>query len=189
MTGDDVVVRVIDVLNELGIDYMLVGSLSSNYYGIARSTADADFVLLLEGAKISDVARELGSEFKLEQQILFESITGTTRHVIDVPTVQFRIDCFRLSNDDHDQARFRRKRNVHFRRFGRDVFIPTPEDVIVTKLRWAVAGDRGKDTEDVANVITVQGNAIDWDYVNDWSDRHGTRERLDSIRASIPPLD
>lgn len=189
MTDDEVVVRVLDVLNELGIQYMLVGSLSSNYYSIARSTADAVFVLELKGTRISEVAGKLGNEFKLEPPILFESITGTTRHVIAVLTVPFRVDCFRLSSDEHDQERFRRRRNVRFNRFDRDVTIPTAEDVIITKHRWAVAGDRGKDADDVANVIAVQGDAIDWVYVNGWCDRHDTRERLDSIRASIPPLD
>ena len=28
---------------------------------------------------------------------------------------------------------------------------------------------------------------IDWPYVYDWSDRHGTRALLDEIRSSIPP--
>jgi hypothetical protein len=40
----------------------------------------------------------------------------------------------------------------------------------------------------VRNVIAVQGEAIDWDYVYSWCDRHGTRALLDEIRASIPPI-
>ncbi|MCH8829337.1 MAG: hypothetical protein IID45_07140 [Planctomycetes bacterium] len=69
------------------------------------------------------------------------------------------------------------------------VYLPTVEDVIVTKLRWSLAGERGKDAEDVAHVIAVQGDAIDWDYVHRWSEQHGTRDRLDEIRSSIPPID
>ena len=37
--AEDAVVAVIDAL---GIEYMVVGSLSSNFYGVPRSTEDAD---------------------------------------------------------------------------------------------------------------------------------------------------
>jgi len=66
--------------------------------------------------------------------------------------------------------------------------LPTAEDVIITKLRWAVQGRRLKDHNDVRDVIAVQGEGIDWDYVHAWCDRHGTREVLDEIRRSIPPI-
>jgi hypothetical protein len=68
------------------------------------------------------------------------------------------------------------------------VFVQTAEDVIVTKLHWALRSSRGKDREDVRDVIAVQGDAIDWAYVYSWCDRHGTRELLDEIRRSIPPI-
>ena len=64
---------------------------------------------------------------------------------------------------------------------------PSAEDVIITKLRWSRAGGRRKDIEDAENVIAVQGERIDWDYVTSWCDRHGTRELLDRVRQSLPP--
>jgi hypothetical protein len=63
--------------------------------------------------------------------------------------------------------------------------VPTAEDVIITKLRWA----RPKDRTDVSEVIAVQAGLIDWDYVHSWTDRHGTTGLLEEIRRSIPPLD
>jgi hypothetical protein len=59
------------------------------------------------------------------------------------------------------------------------------EDVVVTKPRWSHAGRRGKDIDDVQNVIAIQGNKIDWPYVYSWCDRHGTRELLDQVRQSL----
>ena len=189
MTDDEAVACVIDVLDELEIPYMLVGSLSSSVYGVSRSTKDADFVLELKGRRIREIADKLGTEFQLNPQVLFETVTATTRYVIEVPSIPFRIDCFRLSGDDHDQERFRRRLHGRLEQFQRMVYLPTVEDVIVTKLRWSLAGERGKDAEDVAHVIAVQGDAINWDYVHRWCNEHGTRKRLDEIRASIPPID
>jgi hypothetical protein len=71
---------------------------------------------------------------------------------------------------------------------GREVNMPTVEDVIITKLRWALMAQRSKDREDVRNIIAIQDQNIDWSYVHGWNDQHGTRALLDEIRLSIPPL-
>jgi hypothetical protein len=116
----------------------------------------------------------------------FETATGTVRHVIDVVGTGFKIELFHLGDDEHDQERFRRRRRVTY--LGREVWLPTVEDVVVTKLRWADRAGRTKDRNDVRDVIAVRGKSIDWDYVDSWADRHSTRALLDEIRASIPPL-
>jgi hypothetical protein len=41
--------------------------------------------------------------------------------------------------------------------------------------------------DDARDVIAVQGNWIDWDYVNSWCDRHATRQLLDRVRQSLQP--
>ena len=99
------------------------------------------------------------------------------------PWQHFTIEVFHLSRDPHDQERFRHR--VPARLLDRSAFVPTVEDVIVTKLRWA----RPKDREDIRSVVAVQGeDRIDWDYVRSWTDRHGTTALLDEIRRSIPPI-
>ena len=190
MTAEDAVAKLIEVLNELSVPYMVVGSFSSNYYGIARSTKDADIVANLPNdVSIGAIAKRLGPAFRLDPQAGFEGITATIKYVVSLVEVPFTIEVFLLSNDEHDQERFRRRREVQLS--GRPTFIPAPEDVIITKVRWAAsrAQTRGKDAADVANLIAVSGELIDWPYVYSWCDRHGTRELLDEIRASIPPLD
>ncbi len=90
------------------------------------------------------------------------------------------VELFLLSDDAHDQQRFARRQRGRI--LERDVAIPTAEDVIITKLRWSHAGGRRKDIEDAENVIAIQGERIDWDYVTSWCDRHGTRALLDRVR-------
>jgi hypothetical protein len=174
----------IDGLEALGVPYMLVGSFASNYYGIPRSTQDADFLVELAGTEIRAVAERLGPEFHLDPQIAFETIAATRRYVVRVAGTGFRIEFFLLSEDEHDGARFGRRCRVAL--LGRQVFLPTAEDVIITKLRWSRGGARAKDVDDARNVMAVQGTRIDWDYVASWCDRHGTREILESLRRSLP---
>lgn len=186
MTSTEATLAVIDSLEAMQIPYMLVGSISSRAYGITRSSKDADIVIELGGRSLKPLAERLGQSFKLDPQMSFETVTMTTRHIIEVAEVPFTIELFHLSEDEHDQERFRRRRRIKL--FDRETWLPQVEDVVITKARWAQQGRRSKDTEDVRDVISVQGDALDWNYIYAWADRHGTRALLDEIRKSIPPL-
>ena len=109
--GNEAAARVIEALDELGIEYLLAGSFSSNYYGIPRSTRDADFVVVLSTG-ITALAQKLGKEFELDPQASFKSVTGTFRDIFQVPSIPFKIELFHLSKDPHDCMRFERRREV-----------------------------------------------------------------------------
>jgi hypothetical protein len=180
VTPKEATATVIDALNSLQIPYMLVGSLSSSFYGIPRATTDADFVVQLPSGGLSALIERLGPSFQLDRQMTFETVTATRRYVLYLADNPFSVELFLLSDDAHDLERFARRRQERI--LDREGFVPTMEDVIITKLRWSHAGRRLKDLDDARNVITVQGDRIDWDYVTAWCDRHGTRELLESVR-------
>ncbi len=135
MNANEAVLAVLDALEACGLPYMLVGSFSSNTYGIERSTKDADFVVELGSRSISQLLPHLGPNFQLDPQIRFETVTGTTRYDMRIKENPFTIEFFDLSQDPHDQERFRRRQSVEM--LGRTVWLPRVEDVIVTKLRCA----------------------------------------------------
>jgi hypothetical protein len=183
MTAQEATAAVIDAFDALQIPYVLVGSLSASYYGIARSTQDADFVAQATPETVSSLLDRLEKVFQADRQMSFESVTAPGRYLLRQVDGTFAVELFLLSDDAHDQQRFARR--CRRRILDRDVSIPTAEDVIVAKLRWSHAGRRHKDVDDARDVIAVQGNWIDWDYVNSWCDRHGTRELLDHVRRLL----
>jgi hypothetical protein len=63
------------------------------------------------------------------------------------------------------------------------VCLPTPEDVVVQKVRWG----RPKDLDDAKDVLAVQGDRLDLAYIESWCARHGTVDRLNALRAELPP--
>lgn len=186
MTNDEAALAVIDALESLGVPYMVVGSLASNLYGIPRMTQDADFVLEIDLPTLRTVADRLGAAFRLDPQMGVEMVTGTSRYVLQVVETPFTIEFFLLSDDPHDRQRFARRQMVTV--LGRKAAVPTAEDVIVTKLRWWREVRRPKDLQDARGILAVQGDRIDWDYVQSWCDRHGTREILDELRQSTPRI-
>lgn len=181
MTADEsITVLVADALEACGIPYFLSGSLASNYYGIPRSTQDADFVVQTQAAVGPGFVAKLGPDFALEPQLSFETNTGTFRQLLRHRKSSFKVEFFVLSQDPHDQSRFERRRIVQL--FGRRLWLPSPEDVVITKLRWA----RSKDKDDVRDVIAVQRDKLDWAYIQAWCRCHGTFDLLSALRLSIP---
>ena len=170
VNSTDLVLQLIAALDRAAVPYMLVGSFSSNYYGRPRSTKDADFVVQITADQFADIARELGPDFHVDRQMSFESVTMTTRYLIDHPATAFKIELFLLGDDPHDRSRFSRRQPVD----GRTAYLPTPEDVIVTKLRWSKGGRRAKDVEDVAKVLAVRGGSLDTTYIRQWAEQQGT---------------
>jgi hypothetical protein len=140
MTAVDFVVRVIAALEANGVPYMTVGSFSTNVYGKPRSTKDADFVVELGNVNVSKLATDIGPDFRLESQMSFETVTSTTRYRLHHRDTQFLVELFLLSDDPHDRERFRRR--VAGDIGGQRAFVPTAEDVIITKLRWSKQGQR-----------------------------------------------
>ena len=185
MTPDDAVVAVIDTLDRAAVPYMIVGSLASNVHGIPRSSADADFVIEVESRTLHSIGDALPKELQLDPQGSFETVTGTLRSIIVLRGSPFVCELFALSDDPHDRERFRRRERVQI--LGRISLVASAEDMIITKLRWAAQGGRGKDRDDARNIIAVREFGLDWDYVEKWAATHATLDLLNEIRASIPP--
>ena len=105
------------------------------------------------------------------------------KNVVRVDGTEHTIELFRLGADPFHQERFRRR--IKLLMGGREIWLPTAEDVIIQKLRWG----RSKDLDDARDVLSVQGDALDWDYIHHWCALHNTRQILDELRKSIPRLD
>jgi hypothetical protein len=184
VNADEISLRVVEILNARGVPYMLVGSLSTNFHSIVRSTKDADIVVQ---ANLAEVARSIASEYpllRLDPQMGFESVTATRKFVLHAQESEgFAVEIFGLSDDPHDQERFRRRLSVDWH--GRPTWIATAEDVVVTKTRWAYIANRPKDLADVQTLLAIRGHKLDWPYIERWCDEHGSRSLLEKIRAEV----
>jgi hypothetical protein len=174
---------VIEALARSKVPHVVVGSFARNFHAFPRSTKDADIVLALDAAGLARFESELGSDFSLDPQSTFETNTGTFRHTLLHKATEFKTELFLLSHDEYDQERFRRR--IAFKFNGCDSFVLSAEDVIVSKLRWF----RPKDIEDIRDVMAAKLPSLDWQYIQHWTDIHGTQKRLEQIRASVPKID
>lgn len=186
MNGTEALLALVAALDEASIPYMIVGSYSSNFYGIPRSTKDADLVLHLPSTGWAKLPSLLPAGIHMEEQMGFEMVTSTRKELLRVEGSLFEIELFHLSEDAHDQSRFTRRRRIEIFP-GSFVWLPTPEDVVVQKLRWSKGAQRSKDFADAVAVLKVQGKFLDWTYIEDWSRRHGTLDLLSEAKTEASP--
>ncbi len=181
-SSEDVVSYVLDALIGLGVRYFVTGSIASNAYSEVRSTIDADFVVALDPESFTRLRAILLREMHSEDQLAFETVTGKTQHQFIHLRSKFMIEIFEADfNDAHERSRFSRLRQETF--LGRIVWFPSPEDVVVQKLRWLSKLNRSKDREDVIQVLYHQWGYLDWKYIEHWCIAHQSHVLLAEVRA------
>lgn len=187
MTIEALAALVLDACERCDAGHMLTGAFATSYYGIPRSTKDVDVVLSLTAADtMQSVVAELASSVEFDPQIQFDTLTWGKRLVGQAKEPPpFKVELFELFDDAFVQSQFARRRELHSVQLGRKAWLPSPEDVVVQKLRWG----RNKDLDDARDVLAVQGpETLDMDYIESWCRQHGTTERLRNALAGIQPL-
>ena len=182
MRVSDIVRLMVSRLEAEGSSYQIVGAVAYFCYGPPRFTHDVDFVVSMPAASLDRLLGGLPPEFSVDPQARMELFTGTMRWVVKVKGSALKLELFLLSDDPHHAEEFRRRRRQWIPEAEVEAWVATAEDLIVQKLRWA----RPKDLEDIQGIIALQGDALDFPYIEGWCDRHGTRARLEEVRRSIP---
>jgi hypothetical protein len=158
---------------------MLVGSFSSNFYGIPRATKDADLMIQISHEQRRSFLAKLPTEMKVDPQMTFETATATTKTLIYGESIGFEIELFDLSDDLN---RFARRTLVSY--MDQMFYLPTAEDMILQKMRWYKKAFRGKDLEDAQSVYLVQKAYLNWNYIMRWAKQHGTFVEMQALQRS-----
>lgn len=187
MNLEDLATRVLDAADATGVPFMVVGAIAAGAYGVPRSTRDIDLLVAVHsGGGITAMIEALEHLLVFDPQTQFDTLTWGRRQVgVTKTDPRFKVELFEMFDDPFVQEEFSRRRQMMVPYLKRETWLPTPEDVIVQKLRWG----RSKDLDDVRDVLAVQGpETLDMEYIGKWCTAHGTLERLEKILAELPPL-
>jgi hypothetical protein len=77
----------------------------------------------------------------------------------------------------------RRRLGVYDVSSGAEAVLYSPEDVIVYKLKYYVQGRMPKHLRDIGAMLAVQGDALDYDYIAEWTGRISATEIWAEILA------
>lgn len=152
-------------LEETGIAYMLTGSLAANFYAVPRMTRDIDIVIEIDGLEISKFYQRFEKDFYLSKDSILEAIEHEGMFNIIHNHAVFKIDFIIRKDSPYRDTEFRRKNRIELD--GVQIWIVSPEDLIISKLFWAKDSLSDLQLRDVKNLRASIKN-LDEKYIGDW---------------------
>ena len=174
--------QIAQTFEELGITYVVVGSMASSMCGLYRTTNDIDIVADIKSGQVNSLVAALRETFYIDEQAVRRAVA---RHgsfnAIHFDSV-FKVDIFIPPPDSFSQQQLARR---HLEKIApdveQDIYVATAEDTILAKLMWYRKGGEvsGQQWSDVLGIIGLQATLLDFDYLRDWADRLQVHDLLE----------
>ncbi len=171
MEQTDLLRFAVAVLEQMQIPYGLVGSYASSIWGVARFTEDINIVVDLKLGQVSDLCAAFPQpDYYVSKDAAKEAVRLGTQFNVLHPASGGKID-FMMSRDDvWSRLQFQRRQRVDIDRdFA--AFAVSPEDVILSKLRYYKEGGSEKHPRDISGILRTQKERVDRDYIAHWAER------------------
>jgi len=164
-------------LDKAGIEYMLTGGIAVSFWGFPRTTHDIDIVI---EAKKED-KNKLVSLFKKDFYISPEAVENAIENRFTFNIIHLKgglkVDFWLVKKDSFGQIEF--KRRLKKKIFGEEVFIISPEDLILSKLMAYKETLSHLRLEDAKSILMT--SKVDLKYIKNWAEKQSTIEILEEI--------
>ena len=168
MSQQELLKKVVQVLEKAKIQYMLTGSIASSLQGEPRSTHDIDIVIDIQKTSVKELVEVFPPpDYYLDENSVLNAINN--RGMFNLINVKEgdKVDFWILTDEPFDRSRFSRRYMEEV--FGERMLFSSPEDTILAKLRWSkLSGGSEKQFIDALRVYEVQFDKLDIDYLERW---------------------
>lgn len=181
-----VFLKMIKVLEELKIPYMITGAVASILYGEPRLTDDIDVVIALRRTDVPLLRKNFPEDefYTPTDETIFEEMNRRGQfNIIHVPTA-IKMDCIILKDSDFELEQFKRRRRIPFVDTA-EASISSPESVILSKMLFYKEGKSEKHITDIIGMLRISGDIINRDYVKRWAQELGISEIWNMILEKV----
>jgi len=184
MSGQrDFLKRLVDSLDEAGVAYMVAGSLGSSLHGRPRATNDIDLVIAPTEPQLQRFLDSLGPDYYVSRDAAWEALKDRTAfNVIDIKT-GWKADLRVRGARPFSVTEFDRRRKATI--LDTEVWVLSPEDVILSKLEWAKQNESQRQIQDVLGVLQLRHGSLDEEYLRKWADVLGVQDLLGKLVEAV----
>ena len=174
MNEIDIVRDISHRFEQVGIPYMLTGSMAMNYYAQPRMTRDIDVVIAIGPEDVGRVAALFRPDYYVSEENIRESLDDESIFNLIHQESVIKVDCMIRKGTKYRRAEFERRQRISILDFT--TFIVSKEDLIISKLFWAKDSRSEVQLGDVRNLLAVGYDAA---YLQHWTRELGLDNLLE----------
>jgi len=161
--------RVVGIIEDTGIPYMVTGSIAAAYHAEPRATRDIDLVIAVSLDEMEKLLTRLDSEgFYVGHEAARDALRRRSQFNAIDPESGWKVDWIIRKDRPFSRKEFERRQRVELM----DLELPmvTAEDLIIAKLEWARRGASELQLRDALAILLQRGGELDRAYIEGWVD-------------------
>jgi hypothetical protein len=148
-------------------------------YSLPRMTRDVDLVVEIQTPDIDRIYELFSADFYTDRAAVKRAVSGPFIFNIIHYAELVKADFIIRKNDHYHRLEFSRRRQLRID--DTNLWVVSPEDLILSKLIWAKDAGSELQQRDVAWIV-LSVSDIDWDYLRKWAGELGLSELLAGLK-------
>ena len=169
---------VISALEAADVEYLIGGAVAAWAWGEPRATMDLDLVVNIPLESIGKLSKELEKrDMLVPEEIILENIMED-RADLPINAIHmysgFKADLYPLREGDELRiSAFKRRQKVDLGEALGEVYLHSPEDLIIYKLWYYSLSQQTKHIRDITSIAMTLDDQLDFSYIDDWVTKMG----------------
>jgi hypothetical protein len=177
--------RLVRILDEAGVPFMVAGSFASATHGMPRPTQDLDIVIDPPDITAVDALVHAfpPDEYYVDADAARDAMRRRSMfNVVDQAT-GWKVDFIFRKNRAFSREEFARR--VLVTMVGVGVYAASAEDTIIAKLEWSLlSGGSERQRRDVAGILATMGDELDVAHIERWVEELGLQEEWGAAKET-----
>lgn len=179
---------ILDALKASKVEYLIGGAIAEWAWGEPRATQDLDIVINLPVKAISRFSKELEKRNMLVPADIILDTMMEDRADIPLNAIHMysglKADLYLMRDGDElRQGAFRRRLLVDYGPPIGEIYVHSPEDLILYKLMYLGLSGQPKHARDIAAILKAKKDQLDYGYIESWVVRLGLNSVWQEIRV------
>jgi hypothetical protein len=153
---------VVNVLESLGIPYMVVGGFAAIFYGEPRLTIDVDIIVDMDPAHVRPfIAAFPIPDYYVSEEAIRDALQRRYPFNVIQPATGAKVDLVPLPRDPFSKEAFERRQRLEYDASGRSAAFIVPEDLVIAKLVAFRETGSDKHVRDARGILVTQWERLD----------------------------
>ena len=187
---EDFVRQVIAAVEAAGVTYMIGGAVAAWAWGEPRATLDLDLIVNIPLEVVGQLSKELEKRDMLVPEEIIRDNILEDRADLPINAIHmhsgYKADLYPLREGDELRASaFDRRQKIDLGEPLGEVFLHSPEDLIIYKLWFYSISQQTKHIRDITSIVMTLGDELDFYYIENWVNKKGLTSIWGDLLARI----